>query len=105
MIARDIEGRTEIGYWREQLVCVARVLTDHLPFLWRQRAGLEQDAVRNSHLADIVQGSPALHMDQFGVAKAEAPCQPKGPIGHALRMSFRIPVAQIQSAGPAFNGR
>jgi hypothetical protein len=73
-------------------------------FLIRQRCRLEQDAVRNAHLADIMQQGATVNMHQFVFAHADCPGQVQGHFGHTLRVTLCFLIAQIQRARPAFDG-
>ena len=55
MTIRDVKRLPQISDRQQQFVGVNRMLPHYRPFLARQRARLEQDAVGDTHLADIVQ--------------------------------------------------
>ena len=81
------------------------MLPHFLPLVRGERAGFEEDGVRDAHLADVVQerAAPDLH-DLFG-REAEVGAQGNRELCHAPGVPFRFPVSEVQGVGPAFNGR
>src|SRR5688500_16739551 len=69
-----------------------------------QRSRLEEDRIRNSHLADVVKERPAAYVDEVRIGHAGCPGEANGELCYALCMALGFPIAEIQSAGPAFNG-
>ena len=103
MAVGNVQRLSQVMDGSEHLVGKAWVLLHNHPFFVGQWAGFEQNPVRNTHLADIMQqGSPAdLH--QFCIAKVEEARKFHHHPGYSQGMPFGLFVAQVESARPAFD--
>ena len=101
----DVERPLQVGDRLEHLPGVGGMHVHERPLVVGQRVGLEQDAVGDAHLADIMQQRPAPDLDQLPGPDAHPFRQPDGHPGHALGVALRLLVAQVERRGPAFEGR
>ena len=74
------------------------------PFSVGQSFVFEQNLVRNTHLADVVQQRAPADLHQLRVTQAEQSSQLDSQGRHALRVPFGLVVAQFQCPRPAFDG-
>ena len=70
----------------------AGVLADELPLLGGQRSGLEQHAVRDADLADVVEEGDVLQLGQALVVPSELATQQRRVAGHAAGVAERVVV-------------
>ena len=79
----------------EHIVSELRVLLHDQPFFISQVIGLEQDVIRHTQFADIVQEGAAPHVGDFFFVELHGFCQLDGHPGHALGMALGLLIAQI----------
>src|SRR3954447_1415298 len=75
------------------------------PFFRSERSGLEQNSIRDTHLANIVQQRTTTDMNQFALGHSQKPGKLDSPLGHAPAMPLSFFVAQIKRARPTLDGR
>ncbi len=95
----DVQRHAQVGDRREQIVGEGRVLAHDRPLVVGERAGLEQNAVGDAHLADIVEQGAAPDMHQLGLANAHVPGQLHRQVGdsagHGPRFLCRAARARL----------
>ena len=101
----DVERRAEELDRREQLVGELGVPAHDDPTPPRERTRLEQDAVGNAHLADVVQEHTAADVHEVVRADTHRPRQPRRQLRDARRVAVGLAVAQLERARPALEGR
>ena len=74
------------------------------PLFVGQFPRLEQDRIRDAHLADVVEQRPPADVHQVGVADAHFAGQALGHFGDPQGVAFGLFVAQVQRPRPAFDG-
>ena len=89
-----------------QSICKAKVGCISMigPFLGRERAGLQEDAVGDAHLADVVEQGPTADVFELLLDDAQLVGQEQGQAGDALAVARGLLVAQLQGTRPALDG-
>ncbi len=69
-----------------------------LPLLFGQLIRFQQDVIGDAHFPNVVQERTAPYVQKVGFSNPHLFCQIHDHLCHALRVSFRLVVAQIKRA-------
>ena len=96
MLGDDFGRSFEEIYAADYLRAVFYVPPHMVPFVFGKRAALEQDAVGNAYLSDIVKQRAVLKRNQLAVVQPDLLAQPQTVRNHTLRVAFCFDVPRFK---------
>jgi hypothetical protein len=72
------------------------MLAHDMPLIGIERAGFEQDAIRDAHFANIVEQRPTANMFKRWPGDPKAAGEADRHLRHAARVPFGLVIAQIE---------
>src|SRR5436309_3784692 len=105
MVAHDRAHGAQRAEPRAQCIADDRMLAHHPRLLGVERAALEQHAIGDGDLADVVQEAAALERGEIAIAKAKRAAERDAVRGEPLAMPARRRIARLDGGAEAENQR
>src|SRR5512143_292960 len=100
---RDVRRVAQVWNRAEKIEGVQRMCAHHVPFLVRQASGLEQDAIGQAHITDIMKHGSPPELGQLAVLQSSQPGESHGHIDETLRLLRGFARSRRQGAAPALD--
>src|SRR5580704_13834422 len=100
----DFRGIAKKRDANQHVVADFAVLAHDLLFVVGERAGLAENAVGNSHFADVVKESGAGQDGKIGIGNGHGLGDGDAESGHALAVAFGFRVFEVQGAAQGLEG-
>src|SRR5438128_1548836 len=105
VVIHDGHGAPEKGDALDEAAPEVRVGAHDLPLVGREGPGLEEDAVRDADLADVVKEHAVLDVTELAVGQSVGAGKGQGVADHAPGVSVGAHVTRVESGAERLQGR